>query len=60
MCSYRAHFLTHGDEIFGAAHFDAKDDEVAKAHVSKILSSGIGKGYQIWEENRLVHTEIYK
>lgn len=60
MRKYRAHFLTHGDKVFGVAHFEATDDELAKVHASKTLSSGIGKGYQIWEDNRLVHTETYK
>ena len=60
MTSYRAQFLTHADEIFGVAHFEAEDDVAAISYANEKLATGIGKGHQIWEEDRLVHTEIYK
>ena len=59
MALYCAHFLNHGGHIFSVTHFDAEDDEEAKAHAAKRFQSTIGKGYEIWHENRLVHAEDY-
>jgi hypothetical protein len=60
MGAYRAQFFTHSDEIFGLAHFAADDDEGAISYANEKLATGIGKGHQIWEGDRLVHTELYK
>ena len=60
MASYRAHFVTHGAEIFSVDHFEAEHDEQAKSHAANIFRSGIGKGYEIWHDERLVHVETYK
>ena len=57
---YEARFFTHGNQIFGSANFTAAHDDAAKEHANKHLRSGIGKGHQIWEGERLVHTEIYE
>ena len=57
---YRIHFLTHGHRAFRVDHFDAEHDEAAKAHASRHYRSGIGKGYEIWEGDRHVHTEVYR
>ena len=59
MKQYRAHFLTHGGEIFGVAHFEAEHDEAAIAHARKALSTKTGKGHEIWHGDRLVHVENY-
>jgi len=56
---YRAQFLTHADDIFGVAQFEAEDDEAAILHANEKLATGIGKGHKTWEGDRLVHTEIY-
>ena len=60
MGKYLAQFLTHADEIFGVAHFAAEDDEAAISYANGKLATGIGKGHEIWEGDRLVHTQIYK
>jgi hypothetical protein len=60
MAEYRVHFLNHGDRVYRVAHFDAPHDEAAKAHVAQQFRSGIGKGYEIWEGDRHVHTEVYR
>jgi hypothetical protein len=59
MALYRAHFLTHGNDIFDVDHFDAEHDEAAINHAVQVFRSGIGKGYEIWHDDRLVHVEIY-
>ena len=60
MAAYRAHFVTHGDKIFSVDHYEAEDDEEARSHTAHVLRSGIGKGYEIWQDERLVHVETYK
>ena len=60
MGSYRVHFLTHAGEIYSSIMFNAEHDEAAKEHVQQVLSGGIGKGHEIWQDERLVHTEIYR
>jgi hypothetical protein len=60
MVLYRAHFITHADRIFGVSHFDAEHDEAAIAHARQVFRSGIGKGYEIWLDDRLVHAETHK
>lgn len=57
MPRYRAHFLTHRNDIFSVAHFEAEHDEAAIAHAAQVFRSRIGKGYEIWHDDRLVHEE---
>ena len=59
MGQYRAHFVTHGDRVFGVEHFDAESDAHAIEHARALFTSGIGKGYQIWADDRHVHTEVF-
>ena len=59
MAPYRAQHVTHGDEIFSVDHFEAEHDKAAIEHAARILRSGIGKGYEIWQSDRLVHVEEY-
>ena len=59
MALYRARFLTHGDQVFHVDYFDAEHDEAAIAHAARVFRYGIGKGYEIWHDDRLVHVESY-
>jgi hypothetical protein len=59
MRTYRAHFVNHADEIFGVNHFEAEHDDAAIKHASDMFPSRIGKGYEIWQSARLVHTKEY-
>jgi len=59
MLEYRAEFLTHGNHVFGTAHFHASDDRAAIDHANVALKTNIGIGHQIWQNDRLVHREIY-
>lgn len=59
MALYRAHFLNHGGHVFSVTHFDAEDDEEAKAYAAAAFESTVGKGYEIWQGDRLVHVEDY-
>ena len=60
MSKYRAHFLNHGNSVWRVEHFIAEYDGAAKLHAARNFRSGIGKGYEIWDGERLVHTEVYR
>ena len=59
MVVYEARFFTHGGQAFGSAKFEADHDDDAKEYANQRLRSGIGKGHEIWQGDRLVHREIY-
>jgi hypothetical protein len=59
MASYRAHFVDHGGNVFSAEGFHAEHDEAAKAYAAEVFKSTIGKGYEIWQGDRLVHAENF-
>ena len=59
MRTYRAQFINHADEIFGVSHFEAEHDDAAIKHASDMFASRIGKGYEIWQGARLVHTKQF-
>ena len=56
---YRAQFFDHRDDIFGVSHFEAEHDKAALKQVSELFPSPIGKGYEVWQGIRLVHTKTY-
>jgi hypothetical protein len=56
---YRTHYQTHGGTSFGVQQFVARDDAAAIEYASKKLRSPWGMGHEIWQEQRLVHREIY-
>jgi len=60
MAPYRAQHVTHADYIFSVDHFVAEHDQAAIKHAAQVLRSGIGKGYEIWQGDRLVHVENYR
>ena len=59
MALYRAHFLDHGGNVFSAEDFHAEHDEAAKAYAAAVFQTTIGKGYEIWHGDRLVHAENF-
>jgi hypothetical protein len=59
MALYRAHFLDHGGNVFSVEDFDAEHDEAAKTYAAEVFQSTIGKGYEIWHGDRLVHAENF-
>jgi len=58
MASCRAQILDHGGNVRYSANFMAEHDEHAKSH-AKMMWGGsiIGAGYEVWQDNRLVHSE---
>ena len=55
---YCAHYLTLSGEQFGTEIVRVDDDEAAVEHFRAQLSSPWARGFEIWQENRLVHREI--
>lgn len=61
MAPYEARFITHGGRVFGTERFEAPSDEDAIAHAARVfVASAIGKGYQIWNKDRLIHTVLFR
>ena len=56
---YQARFNAHSDNVFGSTNFEAEHDKSAKDHANRFLRTGIGKGHEIWDGDRLVHREIH-
>ena len=59
MALYRALFLDHGGNIFSVEPFEAEHDQAAKDYAAEVFQSTIGKGFEIWRGDRLVHMEDY-
>jgi hypothetical protein len=59
MPMYHAKFPIHNNTVFSTEQFHAVDDEAAIIHVNVALRTSIGKGHEIWQDNRLVHHETY-
>ena len=58
MALYHIHFLDHADNIFGSEMFEAEHDKGAIERAQARYRSGIGKGYEIWQGNRQIHSEL--
>lgn len=54
---YRVHFLDHGGRIFGADEMECAHDDEAIERARQVHRHGIGKGYEIWQAERHIHTE---
>ena len=57
MTRYDIRFINHAGMVFGAAemHCTCDAEVIEKAH--HLHRHGIGKGYEIWDGPRHVHTE---
>lgn len=59
MALYEARFIDHRGEVSGTQLFGAEHDQAAKDYANRVLKRPQGKGHQIWQGGRLVHTEFY-
>jgi len=57
MPCYRVRFLDHANRVFGTDEMECASDEDAVTRARQIHRHGIGKGYEIWEDERCVHIE---
>jgi hypothetical protein len=52
-------FTDHAGAQYGSDLLTALGDEAAIQQARTHYSMGIGAGYQIWQDDRLVHTERF-
>jgi hypothetical protein len=59
MQEYEVRYLTHAGSVYGQERFRAADDHSAVIHARTKLSSPFGKGHEVWNGARRVHSEVY-
>jgi len=55
MALYRVHFVDHGENVYATHYVDHDKDEDAIEAAHRIYVRGIGAGFDVWEDERLVH-----
>jgi hypothetical protein len=60
MSEYQIRFITHSGIVFGTDRFTAENDERAISKAHAVYRTRFGKGYEIWQDSRHVHTELYR
>lgn len=55
MVLYRALFVNHAGDVFSVADFEAEHDDAAILYAKRFYVCGIGKGFEIWQGDRLIH-----
>ena len=55
MARYYVHFVDHGGAVFDAVRLEHDTDEAAIEDAHRIHIPGIGAGFDVWHEGRLVH-----
>ena len=55
MPRYRVHFVDHGDNIYSTEHLEHDSDQAAIEEAHRRNVPAIGAGFDIWEDDRLVH-----
>lgn len=56
---YRIDLVNHADLVFSSHYVKADGDDDVRSRARREFRCGIGKGYRIWDGDRLVHTEVY-
>ncbi len=57
---YQLQFTDDRGQAFAAGSLHAKDDEQAIAKAECLYRSRVGFGYEIWQQQRWIHSEGYK
>ncbi len=57
MSCYRIRFTDHSGRAFGTEEMVCASDAAAIEQARRIHRHGIGKGYEIWDGERLVYRE---
>jgi hypothetical protein len=55
---YHLHFKDHGGHIFAAESFEAESDQRAIEIAWHRYRTGIGSGYEIWQDAKHIHTQL--
>lgn len=56
---YEYRFVNHANMVFGQEAVECPSDDAAIDTGAVLFQSSIGKGYQIWCADRLVHTRVF-
>jgi hypothetical protein len=59
MPKYQACFINHANSVIAAENFDAADDPAAIAYARTMYRSGVGRGYELWQDDRHFHSASY-
>jgi hypothetical protein len=60
MVQYVSLFLNHAGDVFGRDWLEAETDSVAVARALTIYRNGVGKGFELWRDGRLIHAHVHK
>jgi len=52
---YRVHFVDHGDNVYSTEYMEHDDDQEAIAVAQRMNVPSIGAGFDVWNDDRLVH-----
>jgi hypothetical protein len=55
MALYSIHFVDHGKNVYSTFHLEHDSDEGAIEQARRLNVPGIGAGFVIWQDERLVH-----
>jgi hypothetical protein len=55
MALYRLHFVDHGNNVRETRHIEHDSDDEAIEAAHRMNVSWIGAGFDVWEDERLVH-----
>jgi hypothetical protein len=56
---YACMFINHADQVFGSDLLNAETDEEAVCRARTIYRNGIGKGFEIWRGDALIHAHVH-
>ena len=59
MMQYQCRFLTHSNEVFSRVVFDANSDEEAIRRALTVYRNGVGKGFELWTADHLLHSYVH-
>lgn len=59
MRQYNVRFLNHAGSVYGQEDMRSPSDDVVIEQARHLHSHGIGMGYEIWDGERLVHTQTH-
>ena len=56
---YHCLFVDHGDNVYSRASFHADDDDAAVVYARTVYDNSIGKGFELWQGDRLIHKHVH-
>jgi hypothetical protein len=56
---YQCLCVDHGDNVYSQANFHADCDDAAVDYARTVHNNGIGKGFELWQGDRLIHKHVH-